>query len=83
MGTIRAVLILSAILAHSAIAQASSMAQAVDPVTRASAGGASSDRAKAPSAPLARAGWFADVDLRYCLDRKSNEAIIRCAERRE
>lgn len=82
MGTIRAVLILSAVLAHSAIAQASSTAQPADPSTRASAGGASSDRAKAPSASL-RAAWFADVDLRHCLDRKSNEAIIRCAEGRE
>jgi len=25
-------------------------------------------------------GLLRDVDLRYCLDRGSNEAIIRCAE---
>lgn len=62
MGTIRAVLILSAVLAHSAIAQASSMAQATS---------------------LARPTWSTSADLRYCLDRKSNEAIIRCAEGRE
>lgn len=36
-------------------------------------------KAHAPASHI-RTAWFSKSDLRYCLERKSNEAIIRCAE---
>lgn len=97
MGVSRAVLILTAVLAHAAIAHASTAApdrksypvaatasSAIPGATSAlPAAGADAapagQKAEAPGRHV-RTAWFSKADLRYCLERKSNEAIIRCAE---
>jgi len=93
MRTIRTMLIFSGLLAHVAIAQASAMPPDVGTKiaraeTQPAAGqpadastGAAMDKPKqADARSRVRAMWTSKADLRYCLDRKSNEAIIRCAE---
>lgn len=87
MGVSRAVLILTAVLAHAAIANASTAAPDGKPEPMVStAGSATSQAAAADESKAAaprrqvRTAWFSKSDLRYCLERKSNEAIIRCAE---
>lgn len=91
MRTIRTMLIFSGLLAHVAIAQASAMTPDVGTKiaraeTQAAAGqpadaSAATDKPKqADARSRVRAMWTSKADLRYCLDRKSNEAIIRCAE---
>ena len=90
MGAMRAVLILGAVLAHAAIAQASTAAPDGKPEPMAPAASSTSANAGADAAPAerradaprshVRTAWFSKADLRYCLERKSNEAIIRCAE---
>lgn len=93
MRTITTMLILSGVFAHAAIAQASTttadagtkIAQAA---TQAPAGqaaeasaSAASDKPKAAKPRRhARAARATGADLRHCLDRKSNVAIIRCTE---
>ena len=93
MRTITTMLILSGVLAHAAIAQAStttadSGTKIAQAATQAPAGQAADANASAaPDKPKAagprphvRAARATGADLRHCLDRKSNEAIIRCTE---
>lgn len=93
MRTIRTMLIFSGFLAHLAMAHASAMTpdagtKIARTETQAAAGQpaeagatAASDKPKRSEArSRARAMWTSKADLRYCLDRKSNDAIIRCAE---
>jgi len=93
MRTIRTVLICSGVIAHLAMAHASATEpDAAMKVARAEAqaaagqpadasASAASDKPKRSEArSRARAMRTSGADLRYCLDRKSNYAIIRCAE---
>jgi len=94
MRTITTMLIFSGVFAHAAIALASTTTTAdagtkiAQTATQGPAGqgadasaSAASDKSKA-AAPRrhVRAVRTTGADLRHCLDRKSNEAIIRCTE---
>ena len=87
MRTITTMLILSGVLAHAAIAQASTTTAdagtTIAPAGQAAEASASaaSDKPKAAKPRRhARAARATGADLRHCLDRKSNVATIRCTE---
>jgi len=94
MRTIRTTLIVSGLLAHVAMAHAtttnpdtatsaarSGTQAAVQPADAGPGAVAAADRQKRTDArSRASSMWTSKADLRYCLDRGSNDAIIRCAE---
>lgn len=74
-----AMVALTIAVGHAQPGQVASQASAGQPAPAASESKATTGGDKANRSPRSRA-WLRDVDLRYCLDRGSNEAIIRCAE---
>ena len=89
-------MIFSGVLAHLAMTHASAMtpdagtkaaraeSQAVaDQSAAASANAAPDKPTRSGARSRVRATWTPKADRRHCLDRKSNDAIIRCAEGKE